>query len=185
MRSDRPPPDKSRTSEDGPAPAPKGHGIGPTLSLRLRVSPHPTTCAPGGLLGPCFKTGRSGDHHAKPLNTQTGSTPAHPRRVSKRREELAPPEGAEGTKSQHTARNSPRAAHLADMAPTDCNSAPPPKQRARPPFRQRFTAGGHTYAVRRRREVHRGAGRLTQASRKERPKPLLLYPPRASQPARG
>ena len=31
-----------------------------SLSLRLRVSAHPTTCAHVRLLGPCFKTGRVG-----------------------------------------------------------------------------------------------------------------------------
>ena len=79
MRSDRPPLDVCHAARTALRPAREGPGSGLWFPFAFGVREHPTTCAPDGLLGPCFKTGRSGDRPAKPREHPAAPPAARPR----------------------------------------------------------------------------------------------------------
>ena len=154
MRSDRPPLNACHAARTALRPAITA-GIGPTLSLRLRVFKLPTTRAPGGLLGPCFKTGRSGNRPAKPREHPTAPTAARPAASPRARGKTALPRAATGERRPRAAEH-PSDVALASIAPTGYNSQAAEATRVTfPPTLS--SRAGHPDAARTRREVHRHA----------------------------
>ena len=124
------------------------------LSLRLQVSWNPTTRAPGGLLGPCFKTGRSGNRLAKPRNSQRRRRPPAPTATTPGRAKNRAARGNRRAKEPHTAPGVTSDGDLADVAPTDYNTAAPEGTAVTfPPTLSSRSI--HPDAARSRREVHR------------------------------
>jgi hypothetical protein len=145
-------------SEDGPAPRPRP-GIGPTLSLRLRVS---CTLRLARLPDSLVRVSRRVGWATASLSRRTPSQGATPgpttRHPAARR--IALPSGTEGPKGREPNRASPRTPIWPYVAPTGCNTAAteattvtfPPTLSSR---------SKHPDAARTRREVHRQpTGRL-------------------------